>query len=148
MNLDIFYDELYYNKLSDLILIHECKPIYPFKEMGIDPDNLVIGDRNDTELYNFLKKVNFIYYCDQIYIGHTVIDGSEYIIKVNDELTISILGDNESNWVTLLILDDDDFDADEAYFEFGQFCLDKYKITPSKPDYKKFGELGRKFLNF
>lgn len=148
MNLDIFYDELYYKKLSDLILINECNPIYPFEEMGIDPENLILDDRDDTDIYNFLKAVNFIYYCDQIYIGHTIIDGSEYIIEVNDELTISILGDNESNWVRLLVLNDNDFNADEAYLDFEKFCLDNYSIKPINPDYEKFGEIDRKFLNF
>jgi hypothetical protein len=147
MNLEIFYDESYYNKLSDLILIHECKPIYPFEEMGIDPENLILGYRDDTAIYNFLKKVNFIYYCDQIYIGHTIIDGSEYIIEVNDEVTISILGDNESNWVKLLILDDDDFNADESYLNFEKFCLEKYSVTPIEPDYKRFGKLDREYLD-
>lgn len=147
MNLEIFYNDLYYTKLSNLILINECKPVYPFEEMGIDPANLITNERDDTAIYNFLNKVNFIYYCDQVYIGHTIIDGNEYIIEVNDELSISILGNNESNWVKLLILNDNNFNAHDAYLDFEKFCFDVYKIKPVEPNYEKFGELDRKYLN-
>lgn len=147
MNLQIFQDKLYIDTLNNFGLNIELNPTFSFKSMGIDPENLILADRDDTFIYNFLKAVNFIYYCDQIYIGHTIIDGNEYIIEVNDELTISILGDNESNWVKLLILDDDDFNADDAYIEFEKFCLEQYNVTPIEPNYEKFGELDSKYLN-
>lgn len=141
MNLNIFYDEMYYNKLSELFTIYECNPIFPFKEMRIDPDNLVRGIHDATNIYNFLKDVHFIYHCDQKYIGHVKIDDVYYIIDIDDEATISILGDDEVNW-TKDLLDDD------QYLDFKNFCFTHYKINSTEPDYNKYLAIEMKHISF
>lgn len=141
MNLNIFYDDVFYNELSELFTIDERDPIFPFKEMRIDPDNLVRGIHDATAIYTFLKDVHFLYQCDQKYIGYVKIDGIDYIIDIDDEATISILGDDEVNWTKDLL-------DDEQYLYFKNFCLNHYQIKTTEPDYEKFSEIERKFLTF
>lgn len=141
MNLKIFYDTKYYDKVDDLLYIYECNPIFPFKDMRIDPDNLISDLYDATELYNFLNSVHFLYLLDQMYIGHVDIDGITYIIKVDTELNISVIGNNEFNWIKLFVDDDD-------YLEFKEFCSKNYKIIGDEPDYKKFGNIKRQHSFF
>lgn len=141
MNLDIFDDENYYNKINELLFIYESNPVFPFKQMRLDPDNLVSELYDATDLYNFLNNVHFFYLLDQMYIGHVDIDGITYIIKVDTELNISIIGDNEFNWIKLFIEDDD-------YSEFKKFFSKNYEIVGDDPDYKKFGVINRKHSFF
>lgn len=75
MNLNIFYDESYYNKINELLFIYEVNPIFPFEDLGMAPNEIASGRYDATNVYNFLKTVNFIYYLDQRYIGHVQIDG-------------------------------------------------------------------------
>lgn len=139
MNLQIFQDKLYIDTLNNFGLNIELNPTFSFKSMGIDPNNLINSDVSN--LYRFLNNLSFIYYFEQIYIAHTIINNLEYIIKIDDEMTISIIGNNEYNWLNL-ILDD----VDCLYFE--SFCLNNYVVTSAEPDYEKFGEIERKFLTF
>lgn len=142
MNLAIFLEDLYFNELSKLLDIEKVDSIYPFKEMFIDPDNLIDDDGyNLTDLYNFLKDVHFFYYHNQSHYGYVQINGSYYIVEVGDECNVLILGNDEVNW-TKLLLDDD------KYLEFKQFCLLTYNILAQDPDYKKLGDVSRESLNF
>jgi hypothetical protein len=142
MNLDIFYDEIFYTKLDDLFFIYERNPIYPFEEFHFDPNNLVGPLYDATDLYNFLNKVNFLYLLDQQYVGIVEIDGIEYIIDVDTECNISILGDNEINWTKCFFgwREDEEW----TYLEFKNFFEQHYKTTFNEPDYEKFGTIERK----
>lgn len=137
MNLNIFNDKNYYDKVDDLLYIYESNPIFPFEDMGLNPDHLVSEIYDATDLYNFLKRVKFFYLLDQIYIGHVDIDNMIYIIKVDTELNISVIGDNEFNWIKLFVDDND-------YLEFKEFCVTQYSIIGTEPDYEKFGNINRK----
>lgn len=142
MKLDIFYDAVYFNKLEEFITIDKVDHLYPFKEMLIDPDNLINDEGHDlTELYNFLKKIHFFYYHDQSHFGYININGLYYIVEVGDECNILLLGDDEVNW-TKLVLDDDD------YFEFKHFVSTHYNISITDPDYDKLFEVSQKHIDF
>lgn len=142
MNLQIFYDKNYYNKINELLFIYETNPIFPFEDLGMAPDKITGGLYDATNVYNFLKTVKFIYYLDQRYVGYVKIDGVDYIIDVDSEINITILGDNEFNWVKCCVYEDQDYE------DFKQFCFEQYKTTVSEPDYDKFAVIERNFLNF
>lgn len=141
MNLEIFFDELYFNKLSEFIFIDKVNPLFPFKEMLIDPDNLINEFGDATSTYEFLLNVHFFYYYSQRYIGYILIDNHYYIIFVDDEINIMLTGYDEVNW-TRLVLNDDD------YLEFKKFFSTHYKTPITDPDYDYLGAINRKFLNF
>lgn len=139
MNLQIFYDDYYFNELEKLISIEKVDPVYPFLEMNIDPDNLISDGYDLTALYNFLKTVHFFYYYDQSHYGYIQLNGKYYIIEVGDEVNILLLGDNEINW-TKLLLDDDDF------LQFKDFCVNRYNIVYKEPDYDVFLTIKNKYF--
>lgn len=141
MNLDIFYDKKYYVKLSQLMLINEFNPVFPFEDFDIPPDNLINADDDFTAVYNFLNDVKFIYYCDQMWVGHTSIDGITYIIKIDDEVNISIIGDNEVNWTEVVLSPDD-------YLDFKSFCSKNYNTSYDDSDYDRLLEIQIKNITF
>ena len=142
MNVEIFFDDDYFNKLEEFMTIDKVEPLYPFKEMLIDPDNLIDNNGCDlTDLYNFLKKVYVFYYHDQSHFGYIQINGLYYIVEVGDEVNIVILGDNEINWTKLLLAYDD-------YLLFKDFCLKTYDIAYKEPDYDKYLEIKTKYMRF
>jgi hypothetical protein len=142
MNLNIFFDDDYFNKLVDFMSFEKIDNDFPFLEMRIDPDNLINGDYDQTPLYTFLKSVHFFYYYAQSYYGYVQLDGKYYIIEVGDELDMLILGDNEINWTKLL------FDKESEYNIFKSFCLNKYKINYKEPDHVEFRKIREKYMNF
>jgi hypothetical protein len=141
MQLDIFFDNGYFNKLEEFISIEKITPIYPFLDMRIDPDNLVADGYNLTEIYHFLKNVCFFYFYNQSHYGYVKINDDYYIIEVGDEVNIVILGDNEINWTKLLL---DDYD----YLLFKDFCLKNYDIEYKESDYDKYLEIKTKYMRF
>lgn len=85
MNLNIFHDTSYFNKLEELITIDKVDPLYPFKEMLIDSDNLITDDGYDlTGIYKFLKKIHIFYYYNQSHYGYVQINGRYYIVEIGD----------------------------------------------------------------
>lgn len=139
MNLEIFFDDEYFNKLEEFISIQKVDPIFPYKDFYIDPNNL---KKNDAEeVYNFLTKVHFFYYYEQHYYGYAKLDNNYYIIEVDDEVTVAVLGDTETNWLKLLL---DDVD----YLEFKKFCVNKFGIDKKEPNYTKLQQVQDKHVNF
>ena len=128
MRLEIFDDDSYFNKLDEFITIDRVPSIFPFKEMFIDPDNLINEHGDFTAIYNFLKEVHFLYYYSQRYIGYILLDDNYYIVFVDDELNVRLVGNSEINW-TKTVLDDD------GYINFRNFCVNKYNIIHHDPDY-------------
>lgn len=141
MRLEIFDDDSYFNKLDEFITIDRVSSIFPFKEMFIDPDNLISEYGDFTDIYNFLKEVHFLYYYSQRYIGYTLLDNKYYIVFVDDEINVRIVGDNEINW-TITVLEDDD------YLQFKKFCIENYGITYKDPDYDELLDVLIKHANF
>lgn len=141
MNLDIFFNDAYFNKLKDFISIEKVNPVFPFREMFIDPDNLVNDLGDATSIYNFLINVKFFYYYSQRYIGYTLFDNKYYVIFVDDEINILLAGDDEVNWTKLLLNDND-------YFMFKDFCLTNLELECQDPDYKVLGKISRQYLDF
>jgi hypothetical protein len=141
MNLDIFYDFDYYKKIDDLIFIELRQPEFPFEDFDIDPNNLIEGIYDSTAVYNFLKEVNFIYYFDQRYIGIATIDGKDYIIQVDDEVNIYIIGNNEVNWTAVVLAPDD-------YLDFKYFCSKNYNTSYDDADYDYLLQVQIKNITF
>lgn len=138
MNLSIFFDDDYFNKLDEFITLDKVDPIFPFKEFHIDPKNL--KKNNTTDVYNFLINVHFFYYYEQSYFGYTQLGDNYYIIEVDDELTVTVAGDTEINWLKL-VLDDD-------YLEFKQYCIERYGINNKNPNYKELQKIEDKYIKF
>jgi hypothetical protein len=141
MNLEIFFDELYFNKLSEFITLDKVEPLFPFREMLIDPDNLINEFGDATSTYNLLLNIHFFYYYSQRYVGYILLDNRYYIVFVDDEINVMLAGDDEVNW-TKLVLDDDD------YFEFKNFVSTHYNISITEPDYDKLFEVSQKHIDF
>lgn len=141
MRLEIFQDNLYIDRLNNFGLNIELNPKFSLENMELDSNSIISSNSTISNLYKFLSNLNFIYYFEQIYIAHTTINNRDYIIKIDDEMTISIIGNNEYNWL-YLILDDSD------YVDFETFCLATYLITPKELDYDEFNNLSEKYLNF
>ena len=141
MILDIFYDVDYDKRVDDLIFIESRQPEFPFEDFGIDPNNLIEGIYDSTAVYNFLKEVNFIYYFEQKYIGIANIDGKDYIIQVDDEVNIYIIGSNEVNWLKLFLTEAD-------YCSFAKYCSIKYNRPFPEPNYEYYLEVQNKFITF
>lgn len=146
MNLNVLYDSSYIEKLDSLFHIYEINPIFPFEDYGINPSQLVDEDGYDsTPIYKFLKEVKFVYYFDQKYIGYIKINSVVYIIDIDTELNISIIGDNLINWTRDLFYI---YQKDDQYEDFKSFCLEHYSIQDSEPDYDKFSLLQDQYLTF
>lgn len=141
MNLDIFFNDAYFNKLKDFINIEKVDPVFPFREMFIDPENLVNDLGDATSIYNFLLNVKFFYYYSQRYIGYCLFDNKYYIVFVDDEINILLAGNDEVNWTKLLLNDAD-------YFMFKDFCLTNLKLKCQDPDYKALGKISRQYIDF
>jgi hypothetical protein len=141
MRLDIFDDYNYFNKLSEFIDIEKVDSIYPFKEMFIDPDNLITDLGDATSIYNFLIQVHFFYYYSQKHIGYILLDNKHYIVFVDDEINIRLVSDDEINWTKSLL-------DDEAYLQFRDFCLEKYNITYKEPNYQNLIDVKIKHIPF
>jgi hypothetical protein len=141
MNLDIFFDELYFKKLSEFITLDKVETLFPFKEMLIDPDNLINEFGDATSIYNLLLNIHFFYYYSQRYVGYILLDNRYYIVFVDDEINVMLAGDDEVDW-TKLVLDDDD------YFEFKHFVSTHYNISITEPDYDKLFEVSQKHIDF
>lgn len=138
MNLNIFFDNDYFNKLEEFISIQKVTPIFPYKDFYIDPNNL---KKNDAEeVYNFLTKVHFFYYYEQSYFGYTELDGIYYIIEVDDEMTVTVAGDTEINWLKLVL--------DDNYPEFKKFCVAKYGFDKKEPNYTELQKIEDKHIDF
>lgn len=139
MNLKIFHDVSYFNKLEEFIFMEKVDPLFPFKEFRIDPKNL---KKNNAEpVYNFLTQVHFFYYYEQHYYGYAKLDNDYYIIQVDDEVTVTIIGNNESNWLKLL-LDDSD------YLTFKDFCVSVLGLDSKEPNYTQLQKIADKHIDF
>jgi len=141
MNLTIFDDSIYFEKLHSFLFLDKVGPTFPFEEMFIDPNNLITDTYDFTDIYNFLNSVHFCYYYEQQYIGYTLLEGKYYIICVDDEINISIIGNDEVNW-TKLWLDDDE------YIDFKDFCKSTYNISCIEPDYDHLLSIEEKNIDF
>lgn len=141
MKLEIFNDDDYFNKLDEFISIDKVDPVFPFKDMFIDPDNLINDLGDATSIYNFLVQVHFLYYYSQKYIGYVLLDDKYYIVFVDDEINIRLVGDDEINWTKLL------FD-DDIYSQFKNFCVNKYNINYKEPDYQQLLDIQIKHIDF
>jgi hypothetical protein len=138
MNLDIFFDNDYFSKLDEFISIEKVDRIFPYKEFRIDPKNL---KKNDAEeVYNFLTKVHFFYYYEQSYFGYTKLDDIYYIIEVDDEMTVTVAGDTEINWLKLVL--------DDNYPEFKKFCVNTYGVNKKEPNYTELQKIEDTYIHF
>lgn len=145
-NLNIFHDSVYIEKIDSLFHIYELNPVFPLEDYGINESNLVDDDGYDsTPIYNFLQQITFVYYFDQKYIGYVKINNVLYIIDVDTELNISIIGDNLINWTRDLF---NMYQKTEYYEDFKKFCLEHYNIQDSEPDYASFALIEEQYLNF
>lgn len=142
MNLTIFDDSVYFEKLHSFLFLDKVGPTFPFEEMFIDPNNLITETYDFTNLYNFLNSVHFCYYYEQKYIGYVLLDNRYYVIFVDDELNIMVAGDDEVNWTKLV------FDDDDEYLEFKNFCLIQYNIKSNDANYDKLREIKIKYTIF
>jgi hypothetical protein len=138
MNLDIFFDNDYFNKLDEFITIQKVDPIFPYEEFYISPKHHKKYGTKD--IYDFLVNVYFFYYYEQSYFGYTKLDDTYYIIEVDDEMTVTVAGDTEINWLKLVL--------DDNYPEFKKFCVDTYGFNKKEPNYTELQKIEDTYIHF
>jgi hypothetical protein len=138
MNLDIFFDNDYFSKLDEFISIQKVDPVFPYEDFFIAPKHHKKYGTKD--IYDFLVNVHFFYYYEQSYFGYTKLDDIYYIIEVDDEMTVTVAGDTEINWLKLVL--------DDNYPEFKKFCVNTYGINKKEPNYTALQKIEDTYIHF
>lgn len=95
-----------------------------------------LSDYFDSELFNY-EKNSYVY-------GILKLNNKDYIVHVDNEFTIKIVGDTESNWPYFLFCLDDDPDKFEVFMKE---CETKLGIPIKNPDFDGlYAEIEEKFL--
>lgn len=138
MNFTLFFDDVYFNKLDEFLTIKKVDPVFPYKEFYIDPKNH--KKYGTADIYNFLVNVHFFYYYEQSYFGYAKLGNDYYIIEVDDELTVTVAGDTEVNWLKLLL--------DDKYVAFKNFCVSTFGIDGKEPNYQALQKIEDQYIDF
>lgn len=146
MNIEIIRSNMYKKIVNDFVSPYSWKKVVDINEFPFEDWNFHEEDMpNEPSLNNFnlIKKITVIYEIDQHIYGFLNIEGIDYIVDVDNEFTIRVVGDTESNWLY------DMFDLHDNLDKFDLFikvCHEKLGIEIKEPDFDKFSKIDSDIL--
>jgi hypothetical protein len=116
---------------------------FPFEEKAYYVNDLV--NQESVNNFNIIKNIDVLFEINSYVYGILKLNNTDYIVHVDNEFTIKIVGDTESNWPYFLFCLDDDPDKFEVFMKE---CETKLGIPIKNPDFDGlYAEIEENFLN-
>lgn len=116
---------------------------FPFEDKSYYVEDLV--NQESVNNFNIIKTIDVLYEINSYVYGVLNLNDIAYIVHVDNEFTIKIVGDTESNWPYFLFCLDDDPDKFEVFMKE---CESKLGIPIKNPDFDGlYAEIEEKFLS-
>lgn len=101
-------------------------------------------DEPSINNFNLIKKLDVIYDIDKRIYGILNLNNIDYIVSVDNEFTIEVVGDTESNWLWVMFYSNDHVDKFEVFMKA---CYEQLGIEIKEPDFENnFYKVEEKFL--
>ncbi len=137
MKKELFENPDYRLELENVVGDIEYVSEFPFEDYFLTGKYL--SNKENKNAYNIIKDTKLLYFIEDNFYGVITLDGNDYMIKINDEIMINIIGDTESNWIELIV----DFDL---LTDFQSFCSQRFGIKEKLNDYDHLLEIENRFL--
>lgn len=146
MNLNILRDKKYISILEDILCykVNFVNGEFPFHDYYINENDLNFQNLKFSNYINFLKSTYFFCEFDQHYYGLVNIQNNDYIISVNDECVIRIVGNDEINWIKSFLSHFDDYE--NRYDQFKNICIENYSIYYKEIDYEEIDRIENSYI--
>jgi len=146
MNIDLIKNDTFREIVSNIVEPCSWKKVVELKSFPFDEWQYFENDMpNEPSLNNFnlIKQMIALYEIDQYVYGVLTIEGIDYIVSVDNEFTIRVVGDTESNWLRTMFYLHDNLDKFELFM---QECNRKLGILIKEPDFEHFSHIDNDIL--
>jgi hypothetical protein len=146
MNINLIRSTPYIELVNKLIKPHSWKKIipitsYPFKENYYFKEDLI--QSSDLKTFDLVSNMHTIFDIDQYVYGVLTLNGKDFIVDVDNEFQLHVVGDTESNWLHNMLYLHDNLDTFE---EFMKECNKQFGIVIKQPNFDYYNEIEDKFL--
>jgi len=147
MNIELMRSAEYQKIVDDIINPYPWRRFkninsFPFEDKSYYVEDL--ANQESVNNFNIIKTINVLYEINSYVYGVLNLNNIDYIVHVDNEFTIKIVGDTESNWPYFLFCLDDDPDKFEVFMKE---CESKLGIPIKNPDFDGlYAEIEEKFL--
>lgn len=106
---------------------------FPFEERGFYMKNM--KNKPSINNFNLIKKIKVMYDIDQYIYGILNLNNIDYVVSIDNEFTVSVVGDTESNWLCYMFHSVEQIDK---FKDFMQDCYDEFRIEIKDPDFENY----------
>lgn len=147
MNINLIKSVEYKELVNKIVVPCSWKKVVPIDEYPYDEYKYYEKNLNNNvslNTFKIIKQMNMIYDIDQHVYGILNLNGIDYVIDVDNEFQLHVVGDTESNWLYDIF---DLHDNLDKYELFMKECNENLGVALKKPDFKRFRQIKNEFLN-
>lgn len=147
MNIDLIRSDEYKKIINDFVKPYSRKRLISISEFPFEKKKYYLEKMEDEPSinnFNLIKKLDVIYDIDKRIYGILNLNNIDYIVSVDNEFTIEVVGDTESNWLWVMFYSNDHVDKFEVFMKA---CYEQLGIEIKEPDFENnFYKVEEKFL--